>query len=150
MPGKSETAKTIPSGAKIIYFTSGLFSFADLTRFELADIPQTPFFKWLQSLERPEVKFLLLDPFVIKDDYQVELDDVLIAELEIAQPDDVIIYTTVTVPSAGLQEATTNLVGPIVINWKRGKGKQVIIAGADENVKYPIARGYLAKASNGG
>ncbi len=147
----NERLKEIPVDENnILYFASGLFAFESLTRFVLLDIAAAPFFKWLQPVEKPEIKFLLLDPFIIKKDYYVELDGPLIDELGIEKPGDVLIYTTVTVPETGLKAATTNLVGPIIINWRKRKGKQIIIEKEDAAVKHPLAGSYLSKVSSGG
>jgi len=134
----------------ILYFASGLFAFESLTRFVLLDIAESPIFKWLQPVENPEIAFLLVDPFTIKKDYCVELDDTLVNELGIEEQEDVLIYTTVTIPESGFKNATTNLIGPIIINWRGKKGKQIIVEKGDIDIKYPLSASCFKKTNNGG
>lgn len=133
---------------KIVRFESGLLAFEDFTRFVLFDIAENSDFKWLQSVEDPRISFLLVDPFTIKPDYYVDLPDELAENLGVEAPEDVMIYTTVTVPKGGLQEATTNLVGPLVINWRNQKGKQIICE--NNAIKYPLVANNYKKLSYGG
>jgi len=134
----------------ILYFASGLLAFESLTRFVLLDIAESPIFKWLQPVENPEIAFLLVDPFTIKKGYCVELDDTLVNELGIEKQEDVLIYTTVTIPESGFKNATTNLIGPIIINWREKKGKQIIVEKGDIDIKYPLSASYFKKTNNGG
>jgi len=123
---------------QIISF-SGLLAFEELKRFCLLDIKESIFFKWMQSVENPEVAFVLVDPFVVKKDYYIDLNDKLKKELDIQKQEDVLIYTTVTIPHTGFKDATTNLVGPIIINWSKKKGKQIILEREDIVIKYPLS-----------
>lgn len=147
----SEKPKRTPSIEKnILHFTSGLFAFENLTEFWFLDIAENPVVKWLQPVEKPQITFLLIDPFLVKADYQVRLDKTLIKELEIERPEDVLVYTTVTIPKTGFQDATTNLVGPIIINWPKKKAQQIIIERTDIEVKYPLTNMYWQKTGSGG
>jgi len=134
----------------IIEFCSGLIAFEDLTRFALFDISENANFKWLQSIDKPQVAFLLVDPFTIKQDYYVDLSDELAEKLEVLIPEDVIVYTTVTVPKSGFKDATTNLVGPILINWRKKKAKQIICERENNLIKYPLLANKYMKLSYGG
>lgn len=136
--------------SNIIDFESGLLAFEDLTRYILFDIAENANFKWLQSIDDPQVAFLLIDPFAIKPDYFVELNDELAEKLGAANPEDVIVYTVVTVPKSGLKDATTNLVGPLVINWRSKKAKQIICEVGNNTIKHPLVANNELKLSYGG
>ncbi|MGI6413494.1 MAG: flagellar assembly protein FliW [Syntrophomonadaceae bacterium] len=127
---------------EIIQFPAGLLAFENLVRFALLDISNNPVFKWLQSIEAPEIAFLLVDPFVFKRDYYLDLDPELTRELEIKRPEDVLVYTTVTIPEHDFKQATTNLVGPLVINRNSKRGKQVVLDKEGLAVKYPLFSDY--------
>jgi flagellar assembly factor FliW len=124
----------------IIDFNPGLLGFEDLTSFVLVDIAEIPNFKWLQSIENTELAFLLVDPFTIKKGYCVELNDDVLEKMEISVPEDVLVYSIVTVPKSGFKDATTNLVGPLIINWTKKKGKQIIFERDNNTIKYPLNR----------
>lgn len=122
----------------IIKFRPGLLAFEDLSDYVLIDIAENRDFKWLQSIQEPGLSFLLVDPFIANPEYRVELQAEMMAKLNIAKAEDVLIYTIVTVPAGGLQEATTNLVGPLVINWREKRGVQAVLEKDDLEVKYPL------------
>jgi len=122
----------------IIEFNHGLLGFEDLIRYVLMDIAKIPDFKWLQSVDNPDLAFLLVDPFTVKKGYSVELSDDVAAKLEIAAPEHVLVYTIVNVPKSGFKNATTNLVGPVIINWLKKKGKQIVFERDNNLVKYPL------------
>lgn len=122
----------------IINFNPGLLAFEDLTNFVLVDIADIPNFKWLQSIENTELAFLLVDPFTVKNDYSIELNDEIIEKLDISVPEDVLVYTIVNVPKSGFKDATANLVGPLVMNWIKKKGKQIIFESESNMIKYPL------------
>jgi flagellar assembly factor FliW len=134
----------------VITFDSGLLAFEDLTRYVLFDINEDPNFKWLQSIDNPQVCFLLVDPFTIKEDYYVYLRDEQVEKLGILAPEDVIVYTTVTVPKSGFKDATTNMIGPLIINWRIKKAKQIICETDNNIIKYPLLANDYRKLSYGG
>ncbi|MGI6452752.1 MAG: flagellar assembly protein FliW [Syntrophomonadaceae bacterium] len=145
-----EKAPVRNSEPSTISFSPGLIAFEKLRYYALSENTYYPYFKWLQSLEKPEVSFLLVDPFFIKSDYSIELNEQIMEELQIERPQDVMIYTIVTVPQTGLKDATTNLVGPLVINWPKKIGRQVIVERGDLAIKYPLLNDSLKKLSCGG
>ena len=58
--------------------------------------------------------------------------------MEISIPEDVLVYTIVNVPKSGFQDATTNLVGPLIINWTKKQGRQIIFEKDNSSIKYPL------------
>lgn len=130
--------EAVIENSNIISFDPGLLAFEHLHRFILLDIVENTHFKWLQSLDNPEVTFLLVDPFTVKNDYSVDLSEEVREKLGIETAEDVIIYTIVTVPVSGLKDATTNLVGPLVFNWRKKVARQIICEG--NIIKYPLMK----------
>lgn len=124
---------------QIITFPKGIPSFEEYKQYALipADEAKDNPFYFLQSLEEPALCFFLLDPFQFFKEYQVELDEPTIADLEISSPEDVLIFTLVTAKGS-LREATTNLKGPLVINMKKRMGKQTLLDKTDYLIKQPL------------
>lgn len=136
---------------KILNFQNGILAFENLKKFILIDVAENNAFKWLQSVDDTDISFLLVDPFLVNRNYSVYLDDMVKKDLEIENEDEVLIYTIVTIPDGGIKDATTNLIGPIVLNWKQKKGKQIILENKDLTIKYPLfSKDNLKKVSNGG
>lgn len=124
---------------QVITFPKGIPSFEEYKQFALlpADEAEENPFYFLQSVEEASLCFFLLDPFKFFPDYQVELDEPTINDLEIDSAEDVLIFTMVTAKGS-LKEATTNLRGPIVINLKKRLAKQTLLEKGDYLIKQPL------------
>ncbi len=70
-------------------------------------------------------------------DYEVNLKDETINELEIDNPKDVLILNLITLGKT-LEKSTVNLKAPIIINIKNNKGKQLILQDDKYNIKEPL------------
>ena len=109
---------------KLLTIPEGLFGFENYTKFALVDCEYEPFI-WLQSIEDKNLAFLIVDPFLICNEYETDIDDLTLAKIDIKKPEDIIIMTIVTVPSDG-SPITANFAGPIVINKNNKKCIQAI------------------------
>jgi len=121
---------------KIIEFPWGIPGFENLKKFFLVPVNEAPFFTWLQSAEDPGVAFLLVDPFLFFEGYEVELTEDIKGDLKINDEKDVVIQAITNIPKTGLENATTNLVGPIIINVNQRLGRQVILQDTPYGVKH--------------
>ncbi|KUO52791.1 MAG: hypothetical protein APF76_02325 [Desulfitibacter sp. BRH_c19] len=122
----------------ILQFPQGLFAFEEHKKYILVPVNDNPFFRWLQCVDEPKISFLLIDPFVIRENYYVELDDSLKEELGISKQEDVVVYTIVTLPEGDFQKSSTNLLAPLVINLSGKKAKQVLLDETRGQVKEPL------------
>lgn len=121
----------------IIRFEDGLYGFEASHDFLLigSEEPELPF-HWLQSVEDEKLVFVITDPFLFVEDYDFELDDLTVKQLNINTVDDIILYSTVIIPEK-VEEITVNLKSPLVININDRKAKQVILDG-DYSYRYNI------------
>jgi flagellar assembly factor FliW len=110
---------------QIIDFPDGLIGFKKFTSYALLDAPQKPYF-FLQSMELAELGFILLDPFLFRPDYSIDVADEAMQALGVAGPDDALVLSLVTVPPDG-GPVTANLMGPVVIGRKARRGAQLIL-----------------------
>lgn len=124
----------------IIIFEKPLLGFDKLKKFVLAEIEVNSMFSALQSIEEIAIGFVVINPFSIKTDYEIKIDDKTIEELEIENPEDVAVLNTVTLNSIP-EKITTNLRAPIIINVKNNKGKQIVLNNEDYSIKTPIMGG---------
>ena len=122
----------------IIHFPEGILGFQNLKRFVWQEVEGNPLFRWLQAVDDGEIAFLLVDPFMLVPGYELEIKENVQEKLKIDKPEDVLIYTTVTIPLEGVAKATTNLVGPLVFNLKTKRGYQVVLEGVKYGVKHPL------------
>jgi flagellar assembly factor FliW len=112
-------------GKPRLQMTTGLFGFEQITDYVVLESEYKPFL-WLQSVKESGLAFLLVDPFIFFSDYEIDVDDVALEEIEVKDPSDVVVMVIVTVPSSG-GSVTANLQGPVIINKKNSKAKQVIL-----------------------
>ena len=124
---------------KIIPFPGGNVGFPDLTQFALLHDEEDGIetIHWLQSLQEPAFAMPVMDPLLVKEDYNPEVDDELLKILGDWEHDELLVLVTVTVPQE-LEKMTVNLKGPILINGKNRKACQVIVEGEEFKVKFPI------------
>ncbi|MBQ8945603.1 MAG: flagellar assembly protein FliW [Lachnospiraceae bacterium] len=125
--------------SKVISFPGGIIGFPDLQNFVLLyDEEQgSNTVKWLQSVEEPGFAMPVLNPLIVKEDYNPAVDDELLKPLGDMSDEDMVVLVTMTVPHE-IEKMTVNLRGPIIINSATHKGCQIIIDSDEYKVKYPI------------
>ena len=122
----------------IIRFENGIPGFEHNKKFIiLSDDVQEASFKWLQSVDTPEVSFALVDPFIIKPDYDINISEETVEALNIKEKNDVEVYSIVVVPE-DISKMTMNLKAPVIINVKDMKGIQVILDTDEYSVRHYI------------
>lgn len=121
----------------IITFDKGLPGFEDLKKFIIFPVEENEVFNILHSIEDPNIGLIVVSPFYVKDDYEIDISDNCIEELNIKETEDVLVLNTVTI-SSNIKNITVNLQAPIIINIKDKKGEQIIIDKDKYPVKYPI------------
>ena len=104
----------------------GLYGFEDYVEYVLIDAEHQPFF-WLQSVDDKEIAFVLINPFLFRPDYEVNIANEELNEIGITSPESALIFSIVTIPSDG-GIMTANLQGPLVINRETMTGKQAILS----------------------
>lgn len=112
---------------KILTFTEGIPSFEQVKKYVLIDEGDvnSPF-KWLQSVDQPTLAFAIVNPFLVKKDYDINISDDTIKLLSIEKEEDVELYAIVVVPE-DISKMTMNLKAPVIINIKNRKGAQIIL-----------------------
>ena len=124
--------------SRMLDFPRGLFGFEEYHRYALIEAEYEPFF-WLQSLDEVGLAFLLVDPFLIVNDYELDIDDKMLGDIGVASPADVYVWSVVTVPADG-GPVTANLQGKIVIKRKTRQALQVIISDYKWTIKHNILK----------
>lgn len=128
-----------------IIFPDGLFGFEGFKEYVLLDADRQPFY-WLQSLDVERVAFVLVNPFLFRPDYEVNISNEELSEIDIHSPEKALIFSIVTIPPGG-GPMTANLQGPLVINRETRTGKQAILSDVRWKTKHDIIA-ELANARN--
>ncbi|GHV83633.1 flagellar assembly factor FliW [Spirochaetia bacterium] len=130
-----------------ITFPAGLFGFESIKEYFLLDAERQPFY-WLQSVESAGTAFVLISPFLFRSDYELNVEDNELADIDVSSPDTALVFSIVTIPADG-SPMTANLQGPIVINKKNHSGKQLILSDPRWKTKHNIMQ-ELSDSEDGG
>lgn len=111
----------------IIIMARGLFGFDDRLRFIIVSPKNEEPFKWLQSLDDPDLAFLMIDASYFKPNYEVEIkpDDLVI--LNAADTGDVDIFVLISIPREHPELMSANLLAPLAINKSNMNGVQLVL-----------------------
>ena len=125
---------------KIITIPEGLPGFPGYERFALLEDPNTVPFCWLQAEQEPDLALVVMNPFVFKPDYKVDLDAVIKMQgWKDASREDLTVYVVINISSRKEnKEITANLIGPIVINTKNRQGVQVVLSDTTYSHKHNV------------
>jgi len=136
--------------AKIIEFPNGIIGFPELTKFTLIFDEEKGVnagIRWLQSMQEPAFAMPVMDPLLVKEDYNPTVEDSLLEPLGPLNMEQLLVLVTVSVPKE-IQNMSVNLKGPIIINAETRKACQIIVDGDENSVKFPIFE--ILKARKGG
>ncbi len=109
-----------------INFPSGILGFEHVKEYALLNAKQWPFY-WLQSVEVPDLAFILIDPKIIRPDYKADIDGNDYSDIfpESIEEENMLIFAIVTIPE-DQKKMSANLQGPVIINREKRIGKQYI------------------------
>lgn len=109
----------------IIKLPLGLVGLPELREMEIVySKAELPFMRLRQVTNAGPLEFLIIEPNGIIPNYNVEINDQDLAFLGISDPKDVLILNIATLTQ---QAVTVNLIGPIIVNRRSKKAKQIVI-----------------------
>jgi flagellar assembly factor FliW len=120
----------------IFQFEQGIPGFLDEKQFILLPLKDTPFVI-LQSVKTPELGFAMIDPFIYFKGYDFELDEQSVEQLQLTSEKEVAVYVILTVADP-FEQTTANLQAPIVLNYEKKLGKQVILTNTPYKTKHKL------------
>lgn len=123
---------------KIVTMIKPILGFESLTKFCLVENEEMLPFLWLQAIEEGSVSFIVVNPKVLFNDYNIEVNKNELAELNIEDVKSVETYVIATVPDDPMG-MSVNLQGPILINTENNYGKQLILV----NSKYKVCHNVM-------
>ncbi|MCR5789191.1 MAG: flagellar assembly protein FliW [Lachnospiraceae bacterium] len=125
---------------KVINFPKGIIGYPNLQKFTLISDKdsENKGLNWLLSLSDPSFAMPVIDPLIVKQDYNPMVkEDMLEPIIGKLTEDNLFILVTVTVPEK-IEDISVNLATPIIINTESLKGTQVIVENDDYEVKYRV------------
>ncbi len=86
----------------------------------------SPFY-WLQCVDDPELALVMIDPHIFKPDYDPPIPLSLNAELDVQAPGELSVFVIVTIPAGDPGAMTANLLGPVAVNPRSRRAKQLVL-----------------------
>lgn len=123
---------------RIVTVAGGILGFSVLRRYVLLSPRQDSPFRWFLAVDRPELAFVVADPFAFFSGYEAPLDEKDLAELSFRQGDEIALLVIVTVRGRQRGETTFNLRAPIAVNMRTLLGKQVVLRDEKWGVRVPL------------
>ena len=130
-----------------ISFPLGLLGFESFKDYVLLDAERQPFY-WLQSLDVEQIAFVLINPFLFRPDYEMNIDNQELIPVGISDPGKALIFSIVTIPGDG-SPMTANLQGPLVINRDNRLGLQAVLTDSRWKTKHDIVAELSAAKKTG-
>lgn len=124
----------------IIYFENGIPGFENLKKFYVYFSKETFPIQWLISLDNLDITFPIIDPLLVRVDYSFDLPKDLVEYLEVNEPEDVKIFTIMTIPHGDPENITVNLKAPVLISKINNKGIQLILDDDEYHLKHNVKK----------
>jgi len=119
-----------------LLFPDGLIGFEDLRNFVvMPNEKEGPLF-WIQSIDDPQIAFVLTDPSGFYFDYKVVPDSRERQKLGIGENSECLVLSVVTVPPD--RKITLNLAAPILFASETNQALQVILEGTNFSSQTPL------------
>lgn len=121
----------------VISMPRGPLGFEESTRFiTIQHRPDTEF-RWLQCVDEPSLAFVVVDPSVFVENYDIEISDAEAEMLHLTNEGDAFVLAIATITNSG-HTITLNLVAPVVVNSKTMTGMQVILQDNRYSVRHQL------------
>ncbi len=122
-----------------IHFPSGILGFPRFRDYVLLDPNAKSPLKWLQSVDEPNLAFVVTDPLIFKPDYEIRVFPSDLEELKVEDPTTVVQLVVVNVPRDP-SKMTANLRGPLLINTANHLARQIVLDDPDYDIKFRLLR----------
>jgi flagellar assembly factor FliW len=124
--------------ARIITLDEGIPGFTDARRCVLLDTRPGAAFKWLLFVDRPEVAFVVADPFAFFPGYEAPMGEKELEAIGFREGDELALLSVITVRGRRKEDTTFNLRAPIVVNMRTSTGRQFVLKDERWGLRAPM------------
>ncbi len=110
----------------ILHFTSPVLGFEDFDRFAIFQTQAGPLW-WLQSVDRKDVAFCLIEPFAAGIPADMEISGDEASDIGAISTDEILVLTMLVL-DPDPSRIRTNLRAPILVNRRTSLAKQIVLA----------------------
>jgi len=121
--------------SRLIVFPRGILGFPYQKHYALIQTGKDSAFYWLQSVDRPELAFVVTDPHLFVPDYRVPAKAEDLRQLNLADASEAQVFVIVNKVEGVL---TGNLQGPLIINVETRVGRQLVLSDKKYSTRYPL------------
>lgn len=121
----------------LYHFADGLYGFEEYKRFALLIPDESLPFAYLQAVEQPSLCLMMVNPFAVLPSYEFDLATADEQSLDSPTAESVAVWAIVTAPKS-LQDATVNLMAPVVLNLAANKGRQIVLHQSRYSTRTPL------------
>ena len=123
----------------VLSFPKGLFAFEDEKEFLLLPFSGSEgAMLCLQSLGTPQLAFVVMNPFSLRQEYAPQLQPEELKEMGVGDSRDLCFYVLCVVKNP-VSSSTVNLKCPVAINDETRQGMQVILEGDDYEMRHLLS-----------
>jgi flagellar assembly factor FliW len=126
-------------GVPTIQFATPMPGFPDHRRFLLVQLEDGGLIYALTSVDDPSLRFIVVPPPAFFPDYAPEIDDETLELLGVRDAERLLVLLVVTTGDTA-DDATANLLAPIILDQKTRRAVQVVLGGSG----LPVNRKLLA------
>ncbi len=121
----------------IIIYTRGMYGFEQYKKYViLKDNPEDDIM-YLQSIEKDDLSFVIIDPYSIIPSYEPKISDEDIIELKVLDKNH-LKFLVIAIIKEKIEDSVVNLKSPIAINPDLKIAKQIIVENLEYPLKYPV------------
>lgn len=123
---------------QIIDFPEGILGFEYVKKFAILDDSHSGSpFRWMQAVEEPDLAFVIILISDFMADYELHISQSDYEAIGAKTGDEILVFSIVTVPD-DYKKMTANLMGPVIINPLKKRGKQAISLSEKYGVRHRI------------
>ncbi|MFP4143722.1 MAG: flagellar assembly protein FliW [Phycisphaeraceae bacterium] len=120
---------------RIIEFPKGILGFPSYQKYILLEAGSESYFWWLQSIEVPDLAFVVTDPSLFVPTYKVPLRGEQLEQLGIESLEQAQVFVIVNKREHVL---TGNLQGPLVVHVEKRVGAQLVLSDRRFTTRVPL------------
>ena len=123
-----------------------MIGFSEDHRFVIREDEAAAPFRWLQSVDREDLAFVMIEPHVSISNYELELTNGHLKKLHAEKIEDLSVYSLVTMAKK-IEDVTINLQGPLLFNLEKRLGIQIIVQDSRYSTRHSLFAERLKKST---
>ena len=120
---------------RVLHFPKGLLGFPGYQDYVLIEAGQDSYFWWLQSVDLPDLAFVVTDPSLFVPTYKVPLKAEQMAEMQMQSLEEAQVFVIVNKRDNVL---SGNLQGPLIVHVTRRTGEQLVLSDRRFTTRVPL------------